>query len=279
MDIKILQDTPPWDWPANAGKIFQKLLANRTADASDRLVAADLAGDLVVMNDELADSLLAIVSNSDEPETLRATAAISLGPILEYADTDMVDSPEDVPISERTFHNIQASLKKLYFDKTTPKEVRRRILEAAVRASEDWNQNAIAAAYASGDREWILTAVFCMGRVRGFDDQILESLKSPDPDIHLEAVRAAGTWEVAGAWSHVIALVEDPATPKPLLLAAIGAVANIRPGEALDSLAELSESDDEEIAEAVDEAMAMATALEEGDEEKDEDEVGPEWIN
>jgi hypothetical protein len=90
-------------------------------------------------------------------------------------------------------------LQKLYFDNGIPKEVRRRILEASVRAPESWHQNAIQAAYSSGDKDWMLTAVFAMGRVRGFDDQILEALKSADPEIHYEAVEAAGAWGLAAA--------------------------------------------------------------------------------
>jgi hypothetical protein len=38
------------------------------------LIAADLAGDLTVINGELADSLTAIIRNPDESERLRAGA-------------------------------------------------------------------------------------------------------------------------------------------------------------------------------------------------------------
>jgi len=276
MDLKILQDTPPWEWPRDAGKIFHKVLIDRRAKASDRLVAAELAGDLVVMNDQLADSLTAIVSSPDEPEGLRATAAIALGAVLEQADTFEFDDPDDVPITENTFRNIQDTLRKIYFDNTVPKEVRRRILEASVRAAESWHQDAIGAAYSTGDRDWVLTAVFSMRWVRGFDDRILEALNSPDPEIHYEAVRAAGNWGLAGAWPHIVALVQNARTPKPLLLAAIGAVATIRPAEARTILADLADSDDEEIAEAADEAIGMAEST---PGEEDDEEVEGEWIN
>jgi hypothetical protein len=83
MDLKTLLDTPPWDWPKDAGNMFQKILVNRRANESNRLVAAELAGDLTVINDDLADSLLTVVCGADEPEQLRARAAISLGPVLE----------------------------------------------------------------------------------------------------------------------------------------------------------------------------------------------------
>ena len=276
MDLKTLQDTPPWDWPTDAGKKFQEILIDHQADRTDRLIAAELAGDLTVINDELADALMAIIGSSDEPERLRARAAIALGPVLEQADTDGFEDPDDVPISQRTFRNIQDLLHKLYFDDSIPKEVRRRILEASVRAPESWHQNAIRTAYSSGDKDWMLTAVFAMGRVRGFDDQILEALESADPEIHYEAVEAAGTWGLAAAWSHVVALVHGAATPKPLLLAAISAVASIRPAEARRILVDLADSGDEEIAEAADEAIGKAETV--SDEEED-GEVGCEWTN
>ena len=68
MDLKTLQDTPPWDWPRDAGKRFEEILIDHRGDGSDRLVAAELAGDLTVINDELADSLTAIMRSPDEPE-------------------------------------------------------------------------------------------------------------------------------------------------------------------------------------------------------------------
>src|SRR6202795_3179071 len=115
MDLKTLQDTPPWDWPRDAGERFQEVLIDRRANESDRLAAAELAGDLVVMNDELAESLLAIVRSADEPEGLRARAAISLGPVLEQTEMDVFDDPDDAPITEGTFRSIQDTFQKLYF--------------------------------------------------------------------------------------------------------------------------------------------------------------------
>jgi hypothetical protein len=274
MDLKTLVDTPPWDWPRDAGRTFQKILIDRRANESDRLVAAELAGDLTVINDDLAHTLLTVVCSADEPDQLRARAAISLGPVLEQADTDGFEDPDDVPITERTFRNILDSMEKLYLDNSIPKEVRRRILEASVRAPETWHQDAIRNAYSSGDKEWMLTAVFSMRWVRGFENQILLALKSVDPEIHYEAVNAAGNWELDAAWSHIVELVNDAHTPKPLLLAAIGAVSSIRPAEAREILVDLADSDDEEIAEAANEAMVEAEAA--SGEEDDEEE---EWIN
>jgi hypothetical protein len=168
--------------------------------------------------------------------------------------------------------------------------VRRRALEASVRAPQDWHPEAIAAAYSSGDRDWMLTAVFAMRWVRGFDNAILQALQTTDPDIHLEAVRAAGSEELKPALGHIVSLIGDAATPKPLLLAAIEAVAAIAPSDAGKILNHLLDSDDEDIAEAAEEAIDVATAresaefdLEDDDDEDEDEEAGeepaPGWRN
>jgi HEAT repeat protein len=290
MTLDTLLKTPPWEWPGEAGKLILKTLVDRDAKESDRLSAAELGGELVVMNDDLAEALLAIVASAQESVDLRAAAASSLGPVLEDADLNQIDEPDDVPIAERTFDSICDTLHNLYLDKTQPKQVRRSVLEAAVRSPQVWHADAIRTAYSSGDSEWMLTAVFAMRWVPGFDDQILEALKSSDPLIHYQAVKAAGSRELDAAWPHVVALVKAASTPKVVRLAAIEAVGKIRPAAAIEILEPLLDSRDEDIAEAADEAVAMARALSaEPDDEDDsasdseddsEDEAdGKKWVN
>ncbi|MGA6927359.1 MAG: HEAT repeat domain-containing protein, partial [Desulfosarcina sp.] len=258
----------------DAGKLLLNILTNGQSDASDRLLAAELAGDFTVICEELVEALQSILHSDHESEELRSQAAISLGPVLDYADTEEFEEPDDVPISERTFHHIQESLHRLYRDAAVPKNVRRRILEASVRASQEWHRDAIRAAYSSDDEDWRLTAVFSMRYVRGFDKQILEALESDNPDIHYQAVVAAGNWEIDAAWPHVSRLLSAPAADKDLLLAAIEAVAFIRPQEAGIILVDLMDSDDEDIVEAVHEAVAIAEGLLsygfDGDDDEDE---------
>lgn len=260
-NLAALQNTPPWEWPEDAGTVLLDVLRGSGFAESDLSLAVDLAGELTVINDDLVDALLAVLRRSDESEETRGKAAISLGAVLEQADLDGFGDPDDIPISERTFHTIQKSLQELYRDAGVPEEVRRRILEAAVRAPQDWHKDAVRAAYASNDDLWKLTAVFGMRFVRGFTKQILEALDSPNPDIHYEAVLAAGNWEVEAAWPHVANLVASEETDKVLLLAAIEAAGSIRPQEAARVLADLMDSDDEDIAEAAHEAVGMAESL------------------
>jgi hypothetical protein len=278
MNVKTLSEIPPWEWPKNAAKILRDALTNRRTAEDDRVTAAELAGDLVVMNDDLAGILLSIVEDSNESEQLRARAAISFGPILDQTDIEGFDEDdEETQITEKTFNRIQSSLQKLEQDERVPKEVRRRVLEASVRAPQDWHQSAVRAALDTSDPEWVLTAVFAMRWIRGFDQEIVQALKSNDPESHFEAVSAAGACELEAAWPHVLELIENArTTPKPLLLAAIEAAGSIRPREAVTVLGDLRDSPDEEIAEAAEEAIVMAEAMPDEDDEVEDKE---EWIN
>jgi hypothetical protein len=107
-------------------------------------------------------------------------------------------------------------------------------------------------------------------------------LDDEDPDIHYEAVLAAGAWGVEGAWRHVRSLLARPTSDKALLLAAIEASATIRPEEAPELLADFLVSGEDDIAAAAEEAVAMAEGLtgsdeNENDEDEDEDDEDDAW--
>ncbi|MCJ8499952.1 HEAT repeat domain-containing protein [Desulfatitalea alkaliphila] len=281
MDVKKLLEMEPWQWPAETADLLRDLLGRKDADPEERLVAAELAGDYVVMCDGLAAALLTILNDARAPEALRATAAISLGPALENADLMGFDDPEDILISEAVYMAVQQTLQALCQDEQAPKEVRRRALEAAVRAPMDWQQDAVRKAYGAGDPEWRLTAVFCMAYVEGFEQEILEALQSEDPDIRYHAVQAAGNWELEAAWDEIVPLALSDRTDKTLRLAAIDAVIGIRPEEASLALTELMADMDEDIVAAVFEALAMHGILWDAEEDledmddDDDDEVPP----
>lgn len=232
MKLAALSNMPPWEWPAEADKIILEVLQDKTASDSDRLLAAGMAGDATVVNDVMADALLSIVSSDIEPDELRSRAAIALGPALEYGYIDGFEDPDDVPITEAMFSKIQDSFRHVFTVDSTPKIVQRRILEASVRAPVDWHADTVQDAYVRDDEDWKLTAVFCMQFIRGFDNQILESLSDEKPEIVYEAVCGAGNWAIDAAWSRIAALVTSEETDRDLLLAAIEAVASIRPQEA-----------------------------------------------
>jgi HEAT repeats len=257
------------------------------AAQSDRQLAIELAGDMTVVDNEICGLLIAILIDQTEPELLRSRAAISLGPVLEQTDTSGFDDPfDDPPITPEMFEHIKQTLEAVYRDEATPKLVRRRALEASVRAMQDWHADALRAQYASSDREWKLTAVFGMRYVPGLEKEVLEALNNPDEEIHNEAVQAAGEREIAEAWPHIAALLKSSKTPKPLLLAAIEASAWINPVDAGPALVDLVDSDDEEIAEAANDAMMEAESAktgknpyEEDEDDEDEEDEHEEYIN
>jgi hypothetical protein len=267
-----LNEIPPWEWPEDAATSVLNALADRQAPVENRLLASELAGNLVILNEEIAEVLLGVIRSSEEPPALRAQAAISLGPGLEESDFADYDDPDDAPAFSLGFvRKIQKTLQELYSDSAIEKDVRRSILEASVRNPQDWHPAAIKTAYASKDADWRLTAVFCMRFVKGFEDQILESLRSTDDKIHYNAIEAAGNWELDAAWPHISALIKSKKTEKSILIAAISAVACIRPHET-DLLEPLVDSYDEDISEAAMDALTESGITADWEEDLESDE-------
>lgn len=256
MNLKKLKNIPPWDWPAGASTLVIDTLTNRTASNANRLLAADLAGEYSILSEEIAAALLTVVESKDESPELRSLAAIALGPGLEDSYMGDYEDPEASPtLSESSVKKIQHSLHNIYLDGKAPKSVRRAALEASVRSPQIWHAGAVQSAYASNDAEWQLTSVFCMCYVKGFENQILEALNSPDLTIRYHAVNAAGNWEIDAAWPYIAGLISSDKVDKPLRIAAIKAAVSIRPFQT-DILDPLVDSDDEDISETTMEALA-----------------------
>lgn len=265
MNLQQFKLTPPWEWPDDAGRFLQGIVADQSASLEDRLAAAEFAGDSTVVDDQVVAALLDVTADGKAPEKLREATAIALGPVLEMADTEGFDDPDEMPISEATFRGIQKTLADLYHNADVPTDVRRRALEASIRATQDWHKGAVRAAFQSGDADWMLTAVFCMRFVQGFEAQIGQALDNSDARIHLQAVLAAGQNELIAAWGHVAGLARSESTDKELRLAAIEALSGIHPKKSARLLRELTTSDDPEICEAAFDALAMSGESEETD--------------
>ncbi len=255
--LKTIYDMPPWDWPREASGIFLDVLNDPNVDPADRLLAAEMAGNSVIVNDQLAKALLAVTVNNDETEKIRAKAVLSLGPVLEHGDIYGFDDLDDIVVTEKVINEIQTSLKRVYHDAAVPREVRRRTLESAIRAPQSWHQGAVRAAYQSDREDWQLTAVFCMRFTKGFDQQIIEALNSGNSDIYYEAVCAAGNWGIKEAWPDVAKLLSSAGDDKALLFAAIDTAAGIGLPEAIVPLEKLLDSVDDDIVDAAHEALAM----------------------
>ncbi len=264
--LQSLAQTPPFDWPEDARPLLLGVLRDRGATEDDRILAAELSGCTVVHDDEVARALLTIAGSAREPVLLRSRAVIALGPGLELCETLGFDDPDDLPLQPATFDDVQQTLRTLYVDADVPKLLRRKALEASVRAPQGWHPEAVRAAFAGADEEWRLTAVFGMRFVEGFEQEILRSLASPSEDVQAEAMFGVAAWGLEAAWPQVLGVIQAKVTERLLLLAAIEAVGALRPAEAEELLAPLAQLGDEEI----DEAVAEAVAMQEFDEERDE---------
>ena len=53
MDLTILKDTSPWNWPHGASQQFRNILRDDRANETDRLLAAEMAGEFTVINEAL----------------------------------------------------------------------------------------------------------------------------------------------------------------------------------------------------------------------------------
>ena len=262
--LDLLEGLPCWEWPENAGDAVKRALEK--GDSDERIRAATLAGELVVMDDELAGLLLGIVEDRNAEPELRARAAIACGPALE--DGDLVGYDDDLDpgfdarvLSEGAFRRVCQALRRVYEDSKAPSDVRRACLEAAVRAPQDWHAKAVEQARASSAHDWQVTAVFCMGHLPGFDDALLEALQSADPDLLREAVRAAGLRGLDPAGPRLRALAEASDTDRATRLEAISALAYVPSEPAEELLTSLTRSSDLELAEAAQEALSELRAM------------------
>lgn len=275
MDVEFLSQLPPWDWPEDAGETILRTLREPSAPAAARTAAADLASHLVVMTDELAATLLDLLEDPREDDELRGRAALAVGPVLEELDLELFGDPDEASVSPRMGETIRRTLRDVYLDGEASKHVRRRVLETSIRHPEPWHEGAVRSAYHSGDHEWVVTAVFCMGHLPGFGDEILDAVRSDDREIRYQGVVAAGRRDVREAWPQIRPLLLGPTDDRALLFAAVEAVVGVRPEAAGAVLAPLVDSGDPEIVEAAEEAVEAAQAFLGGSDGSRLGETGP----
>ncbi|HUP64622.1 MAG TPA: hypothetical protein VM557_05025 [Thermoanaerobaculia bacterium] len=231
----------------------------KSKDESTRNEAVErIAGEI---DDDLADALLDLAGN-DEGEDIRADALMALGPAVELAGDEYGFLDEDgdpdaftqPPLTREGFRHVVERLRALYEDTSQPTIVRRRAFEVLVRDPQPWHRETVRSLAQSGDRDWMLTAIFAMGQMAGFDAEIIEAVKTQEDDSLLEAVRAAGRQGVREAAPKIGDLARSEDTEIELRIAAILALPGVdqASGEILDALLDHS---DAEIAAAASDAL------------------------
>jgi HEAT repeat protein len=235
-------------------------LEDRSLETEERLLAIKLAGDLMRLDDGLAEALVEIVRSDEEPAEVRSQAAIALGPVLEEGFTMGFDFEDDVAISEELFERLRRELRRVVETQGQPAEVRRSALEASVRAPAPWQEQRVRSALESGDPLWRMTGIFSAGFVDGFEVPILEALGDDDPRIRREALLAAGRQGLEQAYRSIREAARSDEGDRELRLAAIEALAEYTSEDAYETLIELSGSEDDEIAEIAEHGLSFMVA-------------------
>lgn len=208
------------------------------SEAGARKYALDLLWDAESL--DLLPIFMRMLENDLSPE-VRASAASALGHFIYRGELEEI--PQDA------LHRVEDLLLKVTTGNDTL-EVRRHALEALGYSSRDEIPALIKSAYESGSREWKISALFAMGRSADtvWAPQVLKMLNHPDPEIQLEAVRAAGELELDIAREPLLEMISIGIENQDVRMAAAWALSQIGGDgvrEALEKIAEEAEDDDE----------------------------------
>jgi HEAT repeat protein len=135
-------------------------------------------------------------------------------------------------------------------------EVRRRALEALAYSDRPQVAELIRSAYTSNETKLRVSAVFAMGRTADaeWESQVLEEMKSSEPEMRFEAVRAAGELELTEAAQELADLTDDE--DQQVREAAIWSLGQVGGEVARETLTQLLEqADDEDMQDFIEEAM------------------------
>lgn len=258
-----LSDLSATDWPAVAGE-WQRLppttkhrvlrALNEASEAlfelnysfiglrslQDSSAMVRQAGIELLWTDESIETMRCLIkrAEADADVAVRSAALKALGRFIllgEYGDM-----PEAITL------RAQHLAMKLHTDLREPLDVRRRALEALANSSHPEVNRLVHAAYADGNHDLRISAIFAMGRTcsKTWRDILLRELQSDDNEILYEAVTACGQIQLEDGLRRIgeLTLSED----RELQLAAIWALGEIGGKQAIEILVGLEEATDEE---------------------------------
>jgi HEAT repeat protein len=153
---------------------------------------------------ELVDLLPIFISMSEQdPDAeVRAASAAALATYIYMGEVEDIAPQKLLTVEECLLRLTSGS------DTTL---VRRRALEALGFSSRKEVAPLIESAYASPEFDWLVSALFAMGRSANsrWKPQVLEMLDHPHPPVRAEAASAAGELEIKAAVPKLLELLED----------------------------------------------------------------------
>jgi HEAT repeat protein len=198
---------------------------------------------------ELVDLLPTFVhmSENDPDADVRAASAAALATYVYMGEVE--------DISPKKLKQVEECLLRLASSKDT-KLVQRRALEALGFSSLKEVPPLIERAYASTDVEWVVTALFAMGRSANsrWNQQVLNMLTHQHPLVRAEAASAAGELEIKAAVSKLLELLEDvDLDVRMASIWSLSQIGGLGVRKALENI--LETTDDDEEANQIDKAL------------------------
>lgn len=195
---------------------------------------------------DLADEFMHFLVN-DPDGGVKAEAAATLGHFVYLGEIDS--------ISKELLHNIEDYL----FESIANEEdgrVQRRALESLGYSSRAEVEQLIETANESGDNEWIVSAVFAMGRSadQKWKQHVLERMDHPNLKVQIEACRAAGELRITESMNTMKNLLES--SDEDLITVVIWSLSQIGGEGVREKLLTLFDStNDEDLREYLDSAL------------------------
>jgi HEAT repeat protein len=190
---------------------------------------------------ELVDLLPVFVdiAKHDVDADVRASAVAALATYIYMGEVEAISLTKLKQVEECLLGLLSSS------DTTL---VHRRALEALGFSSRKEVASLIEKAYASHDIDWLISALFAMGRSANsrWNQKVLKMLTHQQPTVRAEAASSAGELEISEAIPMLMELLEDP--DSDVRMAAIWSLSQVG-GEgvrqALENLLEITEDEDE----------------------------------
>lgn len=201
---------------------------------------------------DLIPVMLDILEN-DADDMVQAAAGTMLGNFVYLGELEELSRKDKSVIEEMLFHMIEESDSVL---------VQRRCLEAVSFSNCDEVDPLILAAYETGERDWIASSLFAMGRSANphWAAYIERNLEHDDTDIQFEAIQAAGRMFLESALPLLLTLTEDvESLTQPIRMALAETLKNIGGEEGIQALNLLLEAaEDDEEADMIESAIEYA---------------------
>lgn len=192
-------------------------------------------------------SIFLEMMTQDSDLQVRAASASALGTFIYLGEI------EELP--QQVFREVEDGLLRVTQGKDAVL-VRRRALEALGFSSREEVNPLIDAAYQSGDRDWLVSALFAMGRSYNaiWEDKVLDKLDHENAAVRAEAVEAAGELSLKKSAPRLLELLKDD--DDSVRAAAIWSLSEIGGESIRETLEELlEETEDENEADLLEDAL------------------------